>query len=75
MDLEKIALPIGVILIALPTFALSPLGGIIGIVLYAVIIMIVDKYSLKSGLIGGFIGLVIGIVLCIVVGPLVSFFG
>ena len=75
MDLEKLAFPIGIVLVALLTFTFSPLGGIIGILLLAVIIMIVDKYSLKSGLIGGFIGLVIGIILCIVVGPLVSFFG
>ncbi len=75
MDLDRIALPIGVVLVALLTFALTPLGGIVGIVLYAVIIMIVDKYSLKSGLIGGFIGLVIGIILCFTVGPLISIFG
>lgn len=75
MDLDKLAFPIGLILVALLTFTFTPLGGIVGIVLLAVIILIIDKYSLKSGLLGGFIGLVIGIILCIVVGPLVSFFG
>ena len=75
MDLEKLAFPIGLILVALLTFTFTPLGGIVGMVLFAIILMIVDKYSLKSGMIGSFIGLVIGIILNIVVGPLISFFG
>ncbi len=43
MDLDKLAFPIGLILVALLTFTFSPIGGIVGIVLLAVIIMIVDK--------------------------------
>ena len=75
MDLEKLAFPIGLLLVALLTFALTPLGGIVGMVIFAVVILIVDKYSLKSGMIGSFIGLVIGIILNIIVGPLISIFG